>query len=257
MPTLVQAPYSPWSIRARLALEAQGVDHRTRTYIPSVSEPWLRWRLGDWRGRLTIPVLLVEGGPPLRDSFEIAAWGAERSTRPLLDAHNREACAEINALGSRALDAGRVRTMRLVRDDAAALSESLPAGLRALGPVGRMVGRKVTGDLLGKYGVADVSIDEASDRLRLALIELRQRLDGRPWLLGDFSYADVTGAMALAFVSPHASAPIGRASRPHWTHPALAVEFAELVAWRDRMLDEVARRRSAFAQPAAEAGPGA
>ena len=240
---LVVAPFSPWSMRARLALDAQGLSYRAVPYVPSLSEPGLRWRLGNWRGRVTVPVLFPDDGPPIRESFAIAEWGAARSTRPLLDASNRAACERVDAVSSRALEAGRARTTRLVYGDAAALRESMPAVVSALGPVGRAIGRKVTVDLLRKYGADQVSEAEAVARMRAALGELREVLGGKHWLLGDFSYADITGAMALGFVAPHARAPLGPANRPLWTVAPLADEFADLVAWRDRVVDEARRRR--------------
>jgi glutathione S-transferase len=245
MHELVIAPFSPWSMRARLALDAQGVSYRAVTYVPTVSEPGLRWRLGDWRGRVTVPVLFPDDGPPVRESFEIAAWGAARSTRPVMTEANRADCARIDALSNRALEAGRARTTRLVHEDPAGLRESLPPLVAALGPVGRAIGRKATMDLLRKYGAAGVTEEQAVASLRGALLELREALGGRAWVLGDFSYADITGAMALGFVAPHTKAPLGPASRPLWTVPTLAAEFADLVAWRDRVVDEVRRRRDA------------
>ncbi|MEN9796749.1 MAG: hypothetical protein RL653_445 [Pseudomonadota bacterium] len=240
---LVVAPFSPWSMRARLALDAQGLSYRAVPYVPSVSEPGLRWRLGSWRGRVTVPVLFPDDGPPIRESFAIAAWGAARSTRPLLDASNLAGCERADAFSNRALEAGRARTTRLVHGDAAALRESMPAFVAALGPVGRAIGRRAALELLRKYGADHVSEAEAVSRIRGALLELREALGGKSWLLGDFSYADITGALALGFVAPHARAPLGPASRPLWTVPALAEEFADLVAWRDRVVDEARRRR--------------
>lgn len=230
-------------MRARLALDAQGIPYRAVHYVPTVSEPVLRWRLRDWRGRVTVPVLIPDDGPPLRESFEIASWGAARSARPLITAQNRGGCEHIDDLSNRALEAGRARTTQLVSGNAAALRESLPPVVAALGPLGRAIGRKATRDLLRKYGAERVTEAEAVARLRSALLELRAALAGREWVLGEFSYADVTGAMALGFVSPHARAPLGPASRPLWTVEPLAAEFADLVSWRDRVVDEVRRRR--------------
>jgi len=246
MHALYVAPFSPWSMRARLALDAQGISYRAVHYVPTVSEPGLRWRLGDFRGRLTVPVLLPDDGPPVRESFDIAAFGAARSSRPLVTGHNRDGCERVDALSSRALEAGRARTTRLVYENPAALRESLPPAVAALGPLGRAMGRKATWDLLRKYAAEGVTEAEAVARLRDALLELRAALGGREWMLGEFSYADVTGAMALGFVSPHARAPLGPASRPLWTVATLAAEFADLVAFRDRVVDEVRRRREAW-----------
>jgi glutathione S-transferase len=50
-----------------------------------------------------------------------------------------------------------------------------------------------------------------------------------------FSYADIAYAVALQSIRPVADRwlPLGAATRTLWTVPALAEEFADLLAWRD------------------------
>jgi glutathione S-transferase len=243
MHELVFIAYSPWSMRARLALDAQGVPWKGRPYIPQISEPGLRWRLKQLTGKVTTPVLFPDDGPPLTDSFDIAAWAAARSARPLITPENRAQCEAFNQLANRALEAGRIRTTRRVRADTEALRESLPPPVRALGPVGLAIGRKASGDLISKYAVGDNSDESMLVEMRLALTKLADALQGRDWLLGDFSYADITAAASLSFVKPHESTPLGPRSRALWTEDGLAQEFSELVTWRDRAVAEAKSRR--------------
>lgn len=243
MHELVYIAYSPWSARARLALDAQGVSWKGSSYVPTLSEPLLRWRLGRFTGKLTTPILFPDDGPPLTDSFDIAVWASARSATPLIREDTLAACTHFNALADRALEAGRVRTTRRVRDDAVALRESSPPFLAWLGPVGSAIARKASNDLLAKYSGPEHTDQVCQDQMFVALGEIEQALGKREWLLDAFSYADITAAVALSFVSPHASAPLGPTSRTLWTEPALAERFAGLITWRDRVLAEARSRR--------------
>lgn len=236
MPLLVHIPYSPWSVRARLALGAQGVPFTARPYTPTLSEPWLRWRLRRPFGRVTVPALLPDDGPPVLDSLDIVAWGAARSDRPLVTGPEREAIRTWNAAADAMLDAGRARTALRVLDDAEALAESLPPPVRRLGPLGRAIGRDATRRLYRKYGGDARDPAAWHDVLARGLEQLAGALRGREWLLDRFTYADVTMAVGLSFVRPHADAPLGPRSRDRWSEPDLAERHGDLLAWRDRVI---------------------
>jgi len=54
-----------------------------------------------------------------------------------------------------------------------------------------------------------------------------------------FSYADVICASVLQFVAPVSDrfVPLEPATRRSFTHPELAREFADLLAWRDALYE--------------------
>ena len=91
-------------MQARWALELTRRKFRLCDFTAVFSEPWLRWKLGDWKGRITLPVLLplwrcaetfsseaqplrqacLEAGVSagaLRDSYHIALWGNENRAK--------------------------------------------------------------------------------------------------------------------------------------------------------------------------------
>src|SRR5450432_287180 len=132
--TLIHLPYSPWSERARWALDARGVEYKCRHYQPLIGEPEIRWRTKRWKGPVTVPVLLTDQGP-ISDSWEIARWADERGTEGST-LFPQDALPEIEAWDERAqrgMAAGRMLSLRRVVARPDALDELTPPGIRSLG----------------------------------------------------------------------------------------------------------------------------
>lgn len=227
--TLIGESFSPWTQKARWALEYCGVEYRYSEYTPTLSEPALRWRLRQWSGRVSVPVLLV-GRRAVRGSWEIARHAASQAGDDRLGDFAR--IEAWNDLGEAALAEVRTRVVRCVLDSPAALDEAMigvvPRGLRgAL----RFVARDAARRLDRKY--ADLVA------LRRALQATREglRAAGGDHLLGSFSYADIAMAVVLEAIAPIARTepPLGAATRNCWSDPALAKEFADLLHWRSRL----------------------
>src|SRR6185369_10337053 len=72
MTELIGIPYSPWSEKARWALDVRRVPYVSRLYKPLVGEPMLRLALRRWRGAVSVPVLREDNGRMLADSLAIA-----------------------------------------------------------------------------------------------------------------------------------------------------------------------------------------
>lgn len=236
-PRFIGVRYSPWSARARMALDLAGVDYEYEEYLAQIGEPWLRWRIGRWTGKVTVPVLLTDDGP-LTDSFDIARWAARQAGgAPWMPLDRLEAIGRWNEVASRALEASRLRTTRRTLGDPDALRAAMPPWLAALGPVGLAVGRFAANGLLSKYGTPDQDDAACERQLTASLEAIRAGLAGRDTLLEAFSWADCTAATALTFVSPPGRTwlRLGAAARRAWQEPELAERFADLVAWRDRV----------------------
>lgn len=238
MPVFTAMPASPWSEKARWALDHHRIEYVEEAYTPMLSEPALRWRLRRARGRVTVPVLFAEG-EAYTDSFDIAEYAERRGGGPPLFRRGLErAIAGWNQVSEAAMRAGRALVSFRVAGDPQAQSEALPDRVpgplrRPLGPVAR-VGIRF---LQKKHAVSD---DEHVSRalLRARLGELRAALaDGRHFLLGEFSYADIAMAAALQFVHPVDDRRIrlGPATRRAWTDLDLAGELTDLIEWRDQL----------------------
>jgi len=238
LPVLTALPNSPWSEKARWALDHHQIEYVEKQYTPMLSEPALRWRLRRARGPVTVPVLFA-GDQTYTDSFDIAHYAERRgSGTPLFRRGLENAIAHWNQLSDAAMSAGRALVAGRVAADPQARSEALPDLVpkplrRPLDPAARLG----VSFLRKKYGCSD---DEQENRaaLRDALAELRTALaDGRQYLLGQLSYADIAMASALQFVSPVDDRHIrlGPATRRAWTDLELAGELTDLLEWRDQL----------------------
>lgn len=239
MRTLVGMSYSPWTQKARWALDHHRVSYRFEEHTPLLGEPALRVRARMLGGVVSVPIL-VGGGERQLDSFAIARRAEElaEGTHPLFP-RGREREVELwNARSDRFLSAGRVRFYtRFAASDAAlleAVPTYVPGALRgvmkpgtglAIAYLKRKYARAASGDLL------------AQQRAELGALRSALAASGGEYLLGDFSYADIAMAVAFAMVEP-VGAPhdgLGPARREVWRDPELTSENRDLLAWRDRI----------------------
>ncbi len=240
MTELFQIHYSPWSEKARWALSHRGVKYECIDYTPMLSEPRLRLKLGKLRGKVTVPVLFSEDGV-LTDSFEIARWADSRgSGRSLFPDGAVDEIRAWNTKSEGLLAAGRANTTVRVGESTAAKRESVPGFIRALGPLATAMGSMGVSYLVDKYAIEGGDAERNRSEMRPVLDELRSALGDGAYLLGDFSYADVSMAVALQFVKPVRDdfVHLGTASRDCWTDSTLCEEYGDLIEWRDRTYDK-------------------
>lgn len=239
MADLHAARYSPYSERARWALDHHAIPYREREYVPMLGEPMMRLRTGAWSGKITVPVF-IDGKVVLRDSIGIARHAdAHGAAAPLFPAAQEDAIAGWIRASDALLEAGRALLLPKLVKDRAAAADTLPTWTpRFLRPLLVPLAVNGTKYLIKKHVARgrDPQADEATirgvlDRLRAALA------GGRATLLGDFTFADVTMAAALNMVRPveHDAVPLGAAERVAWTRADLAAAYPELLGWRDRL----------------------
>jgi glutathione S-transferase len=245
MTELLGLPYSPWTEKARWALDVRRVPYTFRHYQPLVGEPALRVKLGRLRGRVTVPVLTTDDGGVLADSMDIARWSDGRGEGPrLFPAEHEAAVAGFVALSDRALAAGRAGSLSRMLSDEEALSEVVPRPLRgALGGLAVRIARLGIARTRRKYGGDQAGAEGHRQALIGALDEIRAALARAPapsapggprTLLGSLTFADIAVAQALVSAEPPASGlRMGPASRRCFMEPGLRERYADLVAWRD------------------------
>ena len=242
--TLYAASYSPWSEKARWALDHADVAFVEVAYTPLLSEASFRFKRGSLKGAVSIPTLLGADGP-ISDSLLIARWADGQGDGSLFPEAHMEEIEEWNYRCEAALSAGRILATRRVAGSEAARREALPAPLRgALYPFFAPLADLGIAFLTRKYGFGEASSESAEQAIRKTLEAGRSaivREGGHP--VGDrFTFADIALANSLHFVSPHASLRMGEATRACFTQPALAHEFADLLAWRDACYEAHRRR---------------
>jgi glutathione S-transferase len=245
MTELLALPYSPWSEKARWALDVRRVPYVYRVYQPIVGELGLRAKLRRARGRVTVPVLTTDDGDVLTDSTEIARWADARGEGPaLFPAEHEREIATLVALSDRALEAARaVALTRMLADDEA-LAEMTPASMRRLRRIASSIGAFGIRRTLRKYEGDRVVLDDRRRALTQTLDELRAALarasgGSKPrTLLGRFTYADIAASQAVVCASlPPFGLKLRPASRRCWTDPELRGRYADLVEWRDALYE--------------------
>jgi glutathione S-transferase len=232
--TLYYIPFSPWSQKARCALQHHELSPRLELYTPFVGELALRYRLKRWRGRVSVPILFTDEGP-ITDSWDIALY-ADRtgSAHPLIPADERAEVSDWNMRSERLLDAGRGLTMLRALHVPEAALEALPQRLgKVLGERGALLAVR---QFNAKYQITEARAAQYERTMRDELGRLRAALaDGRRYILGELTYADFAMAMGLMMLSPLPDAPMGPAMRRVASDDGLAAEYADLVAWRDAL----------------------
>ena len=239
-PRLVSLYLSPWSERAKWALDHHGIEYKVVPHIPVLGERRLRRLVGPNKPRATVPVLLADG-EVLSESWDIARYADRVGRGAALVLPGREAeITRWQSLADNAMTAARaiVVARTIASDDA--LDESAPPGVPAwMRPIVRPATRTAMRIFGRKYGARLDDLDGAARSLRDALRDLRHGLAGGAYVLGAFSYADIVMATLLQGVSPVADRylRLPPATRRVWTHDALGSEFADLVEWRDGLYE--------------------
>lgn len=240
---LIGESFSPWTKKARWALELCGLEYEYKEYTPTLSEPALRWRLQQWTGAVSVPVLFI-GQQIFRGSWEIAHYASGSVDDERLG--DMVTIAFWNDLSEAALAEGRTRVVRCILHKNQALEESLPAFVpRVLHRSMRFVARDAVQRLDRKYAHL-----AKAGALHFALTQTRKCLAqaDSDYLLGHFSYADICMAMLLEVIQPIAESqpPLGPETQSCWTDPELADEFQDLLEWRDRLAGADATTYSQF-----------
>jgi glutathione S-transferase len=239
---LIALPYSPWSRKAKWALDHHHIAYRYVTHMPMLGEPLLRLSARKLTGRVTVP-LFVTDGARLMDSWDIARWAdAHGEGEPLVPPEHEDEIRAWNERSEAMLSAGRALLLEKMLASPAALAENVPGPRlgNLLAPIGALGTRFIASKHGAKGNVAAVRED-----MRRELAALDRALEKGDHLVGGrFSYADVAMALATIMLKPPGPGRdhLGDATRECWTQPELVAEFPKVLAWRDRIFDRKPRR---------------
>lgn len=251
MPELLQISFSPWSEKARWALDLSGIAYTKRAYQPLLGEPALRLLLRQWRGTVSVPVLR-DGSRVIAGALDIARHAAEKSGDSRLFPKGAEArVLHYAAVSDHGMAAGRALSMRRVIASPEALTELAPRPLRRHPRLAQTLAGVGARYVLRKYGghrdapaVYERTLTDALDALRSGLAESASRAEPRT-LLPELSYADIAMAQLLVFVGPPSEGlRMGPAGRAAFASPKLADRYADLLGWRDALYAHHRRPRA-------------
>jgi glutathione S-transferase len=230
---LISLDYSPWSEKARWALDHCGLNYSSKTYVSMVGAPWLRLKTKNLTEPVSVPVL-INDREVLTDSFDIAV----RADRNRIKHQDKtlfpckEKAREWNILSETALSIGRYYCVLRQLSNTEAQKEILPSFIPcSLKPYFTWLARNGLQYHLKKYAVEQHDLAIYKD----ILSRLRAELDGKHYVLDEFSYCDIVMALALQYVKPvdHRYSAPGPAAAECWTNPELLEEFSDLIEWRD------------------------
>ncbi len=241
MSELLGVPYSPWSEKAKWALDVRRVPYRYVRYQPFLGEPALKKKLQ--KKHVTVPVFTDDSGRVYDDSAKIARFADEHGDGPVLfpKEHDAEIAVWVER-SERALAAGRALSLSRTLKSDASLKELSPRWLRRFGPVASLIAGSVVRRTLRKYGADKTALAAHEANLRAELDALRAALstsESSPkTLLGSFTFADIAAAQMVTFVCPPSfGIKIGAEGRKSFTDSALAAEYHDVIAWRDALYD--------------------
>ena len=240
MAELIGIHYSPWTIKARWALDLKKNSFQYQEYTPLLSEPSLRLKIRRFRGRISVPVYL-DGSLILADSFEIASYADKKGSGPsLVPSSKRCHIHEWNLIGHRIAAAGRALVLHKAKKNKNVLLEALPAPLQKSQKIGFIIGKIGLRYVTHKYGKK--YLEAAQKILAQDLKEVTTHLkltqnQPRKYLLDEFSLADIAIASALQFVDPVGNdfIQLGKHARLTFQQPNLIALFADLLQWRDQI----------------------
>ncbi len=241
MLTLEGLRYSPWTEKARWALDHHLIEYRYREHLIWAGMPLLRCRMRRFSGDITVPVLFTGEGRWIMDSFQIARRADELGKEPKLFPEEKlEEIRHWNERCEEAADAARGLVLHRMKTDTKARLAALPSWIpEAVRPSLDFVSRIGIDYIRREFRAEEKSYEEHRARVRSFALAVREALAGGKEFLvgGKFSYADVTVAGSLGIIRPVSREylRLPDAIREVWTDHEIASEFSDILSWRDRL----------------------
>ncbi|HRK01557.1 MAG TPA: glutathione S-transferase N-terminal domain-containing protein [Oligoflexia bacterium] len=233
--------YSPYTERARWALDHHEVPYKYSEYLMMLGDPLLHWKARSLKSNVTVP-FFIHGTRRLGDSYAIAQYADQIGTgSKLFSPNDLAAIDQWNRASEATLGAARAVVVHRLRENSEARLDHLPkllpepfnGALRsAAGPIANLAIRY----LQKSFQIKDSTAEHLTE-LRKRFLALRQALGGRPYLLEKFSYADITSSVCVQALEPveEPYLSLGSAAREAWRIGELAREFSDLIEWRNSL----------------------
>lgn len=238
-------PPSPWSERARWALDHSGVTYDTIIFTPLISNAYVRWLSRNISQKLTIPVAIDNNQQKtiLRDSFEIAEHSNNIRLSDRENIFPKEHLEEIiqwHKLSEQLLDILRVRANPRMKNSKALQLNNLPPIIPdSIKPLFLPMSRFALDYFEKKYplppGDHQKTLIDGLEKIREATSN-----STNGYLLDQFSFADITIAVVFQAIKPgkNTFVPIEDATRECWKDPELSQHYKDLLQWRDSIYEK-------------------
>ncbi len=237
-------PSSPWSEKARWALDYCGHSYKTDLYLPLLSIPKARLLSRNFSSRLTVPILIEKQsgrGEVYKNAMEIAAHANGERDQSKPDIFPQKFLSEIkrwDELSEELCSIRRSQAIPVMKGNKELLKNNLPPFVpKALRPYLGSSTKMVLSLLEKKY---QVDLEGGDEHLRKSLSSLRIELsDSRGYILDNFSYADMSMCAVLQCIKPVDPKYLDwdKHNIEAWTHHELADEFKDLIEWRDGLYE--------------------
>jgi glutathione S-transferase len=246
---LVGAHFSPWSMRARWALDYHEIQYQFTKYTPMVDEAWLRFKSGRYFSQISVPMLFISGPKKqvLCDSYDIVQYadgigntmGHTKLVPDELKVEIEQWSEKINEL----LAPLRIISMKKALTDEDVKQEELPGWAKSMGSAGDYIYRSACNYIVKKYPVTNDQQDDQT--IRKYLDEIQQRIQSVnnddkssvAYLFGNqFTYGDIVTACALQLLNPVDDSVwrLKPGQRKVVTHP-IHSEYPLICTWRDQI----------------------
>lgn len=237
---LIGISYSPWTEKARWALDHHKLPYSYSEHLIMLGMPALRLKMKSMDPELTVPAL-IDGENRMYDSFRIAEHADAVGGGPKLIPHDRrDEVVRLNAISETALDAGRALVMHRISKDADAQKDSLPPFVPQFlrGACRPMVSMGMS-YINREFKVSATALETRQKQVTDALDALDEALrkSNTDCLLGEFTFADIAMAKVAHLVEPVDAryVKLTPALRRCWANPELKQKYAHLVEWRDQI----------------------
>ncbi|MDO8266963.1 MAG: glutathione S-transferase [Moraxellaceae bacterium] len=241
MNELVGMYFSPWTERARWALDYHKVPYKYVEYTTLLGQPLLRLRAGKPFGKVSVP-LLITPNERVNDSFEIAVYSDQMSEQePLVPPAHFAEIKNWTESAELALYSARLRATRRIQASSEALADRLPGYTpnllrKAFVPMAYIA----TGYILRKYQLEDDDDEKLLKNMDEFFDKANNALSGRRFVFENLSFADIVIATAMQAITPVEDKYIylGLPSRKCMCEPALEMKYSSLIKWRDSVYEQ-------------------
>jgi len=235
---------SPWSEKARWAMDLSHYNYTIINFTPMITTPIVRIRSRNFTRKVTAPTL-INNQVCISDAYNIAQYVNNKNSDEhhasvdLFPCELKSQIDELDILSNQILQVGRALVCIRMKNHRGAKLMSLPPEIpSAIRPIMLPVATMGLYYFKTKYGFDWNKREEYIETMRQGLRKVKKQLtNSGDYLLGKFTYADISLAVTLQMIEPIGNKyiPLDSDTESCWKTPELKEEFSDLIEWRNRI----------------------